>query len=317
MSTNLGNILRSIPIVSFIVTLSLSTFHANVVRLTYAQTDQNNTPFIADYEQNNNYPMSESDAINTKASANYILLENDNLFLPLLTTFSLINPEIQAVLHLKFDENEGETTFRDASGRGNNGYCTGTSCPASGVPHKYGRALHLDGIDDKVLIWDTNDLDISLQDDFTIQAWINLASANCGFCRIFNKFDGGRGYSFDAADNYGNPRLTLYLNDGLNNGITRANTSLSINKWHQVAAVYSRDNNFVTLYVDGKETDYQYRQNLVAVGDVSNQTMAVIGNQTGESSYFHGMIDELIVYKGALNAQEILALYNKYEGNYR
>jgi len=81
---------------------------------------------------------------------------------------------------------------------------------------------------------------------------------------------------------------------------------LSDNAWHHVVCV--REGTNMNVYVDGKLV----KQESTAVKNVSNEQNFKIGaqeNATGFLNYFNGMLDDMVIYKKALTAAEVTALY--------
>ena len=84
---------------------------------------------------------------------------------------------------------------------------------------------------------------------------------------------------------------------------------VSDGSWHHVVCV--REGTNIKVYVDGVKISNE--GNATAIKDVSNESGFKIGAQEGATSYsnfFDGQLDDLIVYKRALSAQEVLDLYN-------
>jgi ELWxxDGT repeat protein len=198
------------------------------------------------------------------------------------------------LIHMLFNEPAGATTFSDSSTYANTGTCTGSACPTSGQPGHMGSALHFDGVDDVVTIPDRPELNISAADGLSIEAWVFLDSADCGYCRITNKFDGHKGFAFDAGDNSGVLRPAFYISDGVHAGMVRSAVPLSLNRWHRLKAVFARGQAYPRLFIDGYEPLYEAKWDVSAVGDLSNNAPLLVGHLKGENVSFSGLIDELI-----------------------
>lgn len=84
---------------------------------------------------------------------------------------------------------------------------------------------------------------------------------------------------------------------------------VSDGSWHHVVCV--REGTNIKVYVDGVKISNE--GNASSIKDVSNESGFKIGAQEGATSfsnYFNGQLDDLIIYKRALSAQEVLDLYN-------
>jgi hypothetical protein len=212
------------------------------------------------------------------------------------------------LLWMSFDEGPGATSFRDDSPYRHDGACQGTACPASGSAGRLGNALRFDGLDDSILIEPASTQAISPAEDFSVEALIFLESTSCGYCRILNRSDGVRGFNFDAGDGTGRNKLSLYINDGGRHSLTRSTQELTLNEWHHVAAVYSRRNDQVRLYINGVETKYEIRQDPSGIGDISTPTPLIIGKMPGEGDSFQGLFKHIGLYKKAFSGAEIRSL---------
>jgi hypothetical protein len=212
------------------------------------------------------------------------------------------------ILLMGFDEGRGATNFRDYSIYQHEGACQAGSCPASGVTGRLGNSVKLDGVDDSIQIGHTPTLTIAAGDDLTMEALVFLESNSCGYCRILTKYDGRRGFNLDAGNGTGRNKLSFYASDGVHHSLTRSSQELTLNEWHHLAAVFSRQEKKVRLYIDGVETKYETREDPSLVGELSIPAPLVIGHLPGESDSFQGMLKGVGIYKKALSAAEIKSL---------
>ncbi|ARN73584.1 DUF6701 domain-containing protein [Oceanicoccus sagamiensis] len=210
----------------------------------------------------------------------------------------------------------------DASGTGNNGTArdngngslpsTSYANPAiSGNPGtcRYGE---FDGVDDYV------EVDAGFankQQSFTITAWINPVNTDPG-SRIFaDDESNSQGYAFSVGDP-GNGRLRFYSRGVNPISVDTRSSVIRNNRWTHVAAVHDVDNKTRTIYVNG------VAQRLNTGGFSSTYTgtwgvdagPASIGGETnsGETANrFTGAIDEVRFYDLALEADDIVTIYNE------
>jgi hypothetical protein len=237
-----------------------------------------------------------------------VLGNTNKVFLP-LTELRFQPPRASLQLHL--DESKDATTIMDSSGYGNVGSCTPPNCPTFGQAGVSGTSAWFDGIDDVIVIPDADLLDNARVDKLTVEAWIKMDLADCGFCRIVSKYDPSSsvGYIFDAADGNGSSKLTFFVIDGNLKSTTRASTPMMLNTWHHVVAVFSRSSTQTKLYIDGSEVEYELQTQIKYIGDLSNSSPVTIGWQPSDDSAFSGLIDEVVFYRYILSDSEIARHY--------
>jgi hypothetical protein len=276
-----------------------------------AFTDQLLTPISAPHSTSSTlstYTLSIPDVSYSQSSIGIVAPANGitTVYLPLLSRHSqTVSP--QRLVWLPLDEPADAVQFKDKSGNQNTGRCTSSTCPQSGLYGKTGTFVYFDGIDDQIEIVDSTTLNTFGSGHFSLEAWVYLSAHSCGFCRLINKFDGNRGFSFDLADNTGNTKLTLYLNDGSTTAIIRGSQNLLINEWHHVAAVVSPHLQMVSLYIDGEEVEYERRDSLSSLGNLINSAPLQIGKFTGENNSFEGLMHDIAIYQEALTSADIQA----------
>ena len=175
----------------------------------------------------------------------------------------------------------------------NHGTLTGN---VSFAPGRVGLGFVFEGNGDAVRLG--NPANLWLQ-DFSIEAWIQRASASSGGDGlILSHGSGGYGLGMDGGGHLFLTRLDV-------NGVTGGNTSISDTGWHHVAV--TKIGSAVVFYVDG----LAYPAPLYDSGGFKFTTGMAIGargDNLGNS--FLGTIDELTIYHRTLSAAEIRALYN-------
>ncbi|HMC21354.1 MAG TPA: Ig-like domain-containing protein, partial [Thermoanaerobaculia bacterium] len=215
---------------------------------------------------------------------------------------------IIAFLHL--DENAGSTVFNDATGSANNGSCSGTGCPTSGVAGKVGHGLSFDGVSDLVTITHNNGLNAF---PLTVSTWFKTNSTT-GVVGLVNKYVGGSYNGYNVFLNNGNV-CAWYLKDASNYAYDGSGCTFNIagynnNAWHQV--VYVVDSSGGKLYLDGvqKGTTVAW----TGVAGVATTTQDIhLGHYPGAfggAEYFLGSLDEVRIYNTALTASDVTNLYN-------
>ncbi len=207
--------------------------------------------------------------------------------------------------HWKFYEGSG-TIAADNSGNTNTGTISGATWTTSG---KIGFALNFDGVDDVV-----NTGSGATLDDLpatTISAWIKpdtLGEGSLG--RIVQK-GGGVAAGF---------RLLLQATNALSFAVDYTTTDLSratangvftLGAWSHVLVTWtgSATATNVKIYVNGVETAYGATQNAVGTRTSDAALSLYIGNESGGTRSFDGLMDDVRVYNRVLTASEITAVY--------
>ena len=193
----------------------------------------------------------------------------------------------------------------DGSGYGRDGTYTGTSflTGQTGCPQLvtgYNRPMLFNGSTNYVSVGNPAVSQFTWASNFSLSAWIWRSSSSGGFDHIIGK-------------TYGNYRLALngqQLSWRLNsNGLIAASGSSDIpsNTWTHVAATWatnSSDGGTAKIYINGSLNATQTGTANWTSGSADFQ----IGNSSGESYYFNGLINECIAYNKTLTLGEVQAL---------
>jgi hypothetical protein len=227
-----------------------------------------------------------------------------------------VRPPADLVAWWPFDETSG-TTANDIAGFPNSGAHVNGPTP---TPGKVAGALCFDGVDDYVRVPDHPELNVGTG-DFTLDAWV-LTTAAQGVVVLVDKRSGPTplGYVLFLV----NGRLGFQMANGVGSvicaptptpGVSCVNyggtgPNVADGQWHHVAAVVDRADttNGVRLYVDG---------NLVFTGaplsgNLDNTSDLYMGVRTpgqGGGGFFAGCLDEVELFKRALDPAEIQAIY--------
>jgi len=218
-----------------------------------------------------------------------------------------IDPEL--ALYMPFEEGSGNTTM-DMSGNGNNGTLIGGISWINGG--KLGNALEFNGTDSQVLIQSSASLQPG-DSDFSIEAWIKADPGSQQWARVVDKFY-GTGYCFGRVGG----ELTIGAEFGGNPNNFASTTPVFDNAWHHIALV--RDVKTVedlqisqlNIYVDGNKENSIVAPN----ADVENLDTTPVRIGAGDQCcaegppedvayFFKGIIDEVLIYRKALTADEI------------
>jgi len=168
---------------------------------------------------------------------------------------------------------------------------------------KFGYGFEFDGVDDYVEVgtWDSTQINQSL----TVSAWIYPTQIDDK-----DPIVGSTGASpfnwvfrFDAPSYL---ELRAWNPAGEDIG-SSSSASVTLNQWNHVVITADIANSNVSFYIDGI---YKYSDTSFSIISLYNNADADL--QIGEylSDFFNGSIDEVMIFKRALSAQEIYALYN-------
>lgn len=225
---------------------------------------------------------------------------------PLPADESTLDASLIAQYH--FDEFEGATAFLDSSFSGNNGSCTGTTCPVTGELGVFGSAARFDGGNDYIIVADNANLDNTAS--LSVQIWFFPTTVDGQPDGLVSKrVTSGSNESYS---------LFLYTSNRLNVDIHGTNnrffttTAFTANRWYHVTVVFDGSQvaaNRVRVYINGREDS----------GSPFTEASATIPNQASSlhlgmlnAAYgngFHGLIDEVSIYNAVLTTDEVQNFY--------
>jgi hypothetical protein len=205
--------------------------------------------------------------------------------------------------HLPLDDapdasDVGSLALVELAEQGATATCTGGACPDFNVPGQVGSAVRLDGQEDTLVL---NDHDIFTTT--TVAAWIKLndatgvrqtvlaykEQADCGFVL--------------ALDGAGDQPYAAFNVDGAWATVADAD-ALPVDTWVHLAASY--DGATLHLYRDG---DLVAETTVPGALAQCTAGSAIGSNPAGNADFFSGALDDLRVYRRALDAAEIETLY--------
>jgi hypothetical protein len=186
----------------------------------------------------------------------------------------------------------GGTVLADSSTYHNNGTLFGNPSWVQGIK---GLALDLNGSTQYGIISDNSSLDVS--NTITLAAWFKPESR--GTQRIIYKTDGVSGYELFLEGQ--NPfRVSVRFN-----GSIRLNSTSSYpidGEWMHVAATW--DGNTIRMYINGEEEN-----SMTATSPIgTNSSNLGIGATAAGDESFNGQLDEVYIFRRALNITEIQTL---------
>ena len=203
----------------------------------------------------------------------------------------------------RFDEGNGDVT-EDASGHGNDGKFVGDP---KWVEGRFGKALHLDGVDDYV---DCGNAQILRVGQGTMTAWLQIHTTNdSGMYAVILPFDDTPAWkapsrSFALGAVQGGAKFWIAIN-GENKEF--GSGRLNLHQWHHMAITF--DGVVRRGYLDGVEVfAYTFRGEITYSGAPS----CVIGARRKDSpaEHFNGLVDEVAIFNTVLTGDEVRAIMN-------
>ncbi len=206
------------------------------------------------------------------------------------------------VLYLPFsrgNETSDPTVF-DRSKYGNDGVCSGVSTGCNWTTGPNGNALYFDGVNDNVLAG-TKSLPVG-SSPRTVSIWLKRTTGS-NFAKNEHPFRYGLAQTYNNFGIYGVAGTTGFNFRG-NSYDYDTGIDLDDANWHQIVIAFDGTN--VNAYKDGILINTTDRSLLNTALDGTGFN---IGQSGGANEYWLGSIDEVRVYKRALNNDEIRALY--------
>lgn len=172
------------------------------------------------------------------------------------------------------------------------------------IESPFGQSLSLDGDGDSVLVPYDEGMNVGTG-DFTVAAWIYPSQLRGAGIAVGGGFDQKPGWRFGVANGRGALQLATTGPGKKGNGtLASPPGAIRAREWQHVAAVVRRDDSQARLYVNGYP---------VAVGEMGRADLANPGTplhigRVSYGRYFRGQIDEVRVYRRALDPAELRAL---------
>ncbi len=205
-----------------------------------------------------------------------------------------------AMLALHLDEPEGSMSFRDSSGNGYDGFCSGATCPSAGVPGHFGTGLSFDGLNDFIQL-----PGFSMGGPISVGAWVYSYDITPWWARLFDFSNGPSSDNIIIAwrENIGLMHWGIWRGGDWQS--VQTEQAFPVNEWVHVMAVVD-EGGMGYIYWNGA---------LIASGPMHTpnnilRNLQYIGRSAWDGDgYFHGVIDDFVVYNRALSPEEVLLLY--------
>ena len=172
------------------------------------------------------------------------------------------------------------------------------------VNSPFGRAVTLDGNGDSVVVPRTASMGVG-NGDFTVAAWIRPRQLRKAGIVALGRYNWQHGWYLDMPNNRGELRIETAGPDNESNGaVTSPSGVIRSNAWQHVAAVVRRGENATQLYVNG----YEVAKGRIGPEDLDNPQMDIHLGRIPDANQFRGDLDDVRIYRRALNDSEIQAL---------
>jgi hypothetical protein len=177
------------------------------------------------------------------------------------------------------------------------------------VDSPFGKAVSLAGNDGSVVIPRTASMNVG-EGEFTVAAWIHPRQLGKAGIAVLGA-EGTQGWYLDLSDNRGTIRFDTNGPDKQPNGsLSSPPGVIRVNAWQHVAAVIKRarqgeyGRNEARLYVNG----YVVARGEIGPENLDNPKLDFTLGRIGDSQPFDGDLDEIRIYRRALDESEIQGL---------
>lgn len=201
----------------------------------------------------------------------------------------------------------------DQSGFKNDGTLTSMSTSTTPIAGKFGQGLNFDGVDDIVVIPDTNLLSFTDGADndrpFSISVWVRppVAGVGDGIVSKSTTFNTGEFYLHNGGSTQNLLFRIVDQSTGGYFGVLTGNV-MTVSTWNHVVATYdaSETNAGMKIYVNGVLVPVSNTNLGSYVGMENTTTNLYFGRRT---SFFPGGLDDVRIYNRVLSTKEIQELY--------
>ncbi|MEL6717332.1 MAG: LamG-like jellyroll fold domain-containing protein, partial [Bacteroidota bacterium] len=167
-------------------------------------------------------------------------------------------------------------------------------------PNVASTGLNFDGIDDYIEVADSDEL--SLTDDFTIEAWVNVSEFD-----LFRSIIGKTAQNLPAPFDYYllSGRPNLLVGDGANFVSVVATNVITAGQWAHLAVV--KNGNSITHYLNGEPNGTGTADIVLA----DNNSSMIIGSRADLAIKMKGSMDELRIWNTARTIAQINSYLNE------
>jgi len=191
----------------------------------------------------------------------------------------------------------------DISKYGNDGNCSGNSCPNWTSSGRFGGAFEFDGEDDYILAPDSSSLSFSAGSNFTFSVWVKTSICQTSGSKFLEKKLVWPDIELQCYSSDNKSQFRVRDSNGIQPSAT-GTTLINDNQWHHLVGV--KDGNNIYLYVDGS---LEASDSASFTGHWNDGDVRVGTSIDGGSRNVDGTIDEVRIYNRALNSSEIWMHY--------
>jgi len=209
-------------------------------------------------------------------------------------------------LHCKMNDDTTNTTITDVGTGGNNGTANANTDTLSDTG-KINKAIRFDGSTTNVNFGDDIGFEFG-STDFTIMTWVypeDVGTIGANGVIVGKYASSEYEYVLFLLGN----KLILYLSDDGDNVTYAASMSgfVDSNIWSHITVV--KEGTSVTFYING---DIQSKNEVGSVPATlySGTASFIVGDTSSGEDEYKGLIDDIRIYKQALNASNISSIYN-------
>jgi hypothetical protein len=201
-------------------------------------------------------------------------------------------------------------TASDLSGQGHNGTASGVTAGTDRFNNPLG-ASQFNGSTSFISVPAHADLTLS-GTDFTINAWVRLDSYNSSFGSvILGDRVTGSGYAVSVSGLAGGSPGISSFGSGGGGANALSSTAIGLGSWHMITSRYTASTGSLALYIDGISNSVTVNPALSPTSVLNTFYIGKDNPGSGSPGYFlNGALNDIRIYKNALNNTDIQNLYN-------
>ena len=175
---------------------------------------------------------------------------------------------------------------------------------AKTIDSPFGKGLAVDGQGDALVIDRHESMNVGDQ-PFTVSVWIRPTELRQGGIVCLGRYSWTHGWYLDMPNNRGVIRIETANGNNQANGTVQSDAGIiQVNQWQHVTAVVRPGTADTRIYVNG----FQVAKGTINKANLDNPAVKLNIGRIEASKEFKGEIDEVRIYKRALDPAEIKAL---------